>query len=112
MAGLFGLFGKKDKDGEDYFLDPDAAQAFGNAEFMRRQQEVKKTFPKISGGKPTVPPKISPKASFDTPKSSKSSTSSFTPSTPAETPTGTPTQRRKADSNMDMFRDMAKNLNK
>ncbi len=110
MAGLFGLFGKKDpQDQQDYYLEQDDAQSFGNAEFMRRQQQVKKTFPKISGGKPVTPPKISPKASFDTPKSSSSFS---TAASNTEIPKGSATERRKADSNMDMFRDMAKNLKK
>lgn len=113
MAGFFGLFGKKDK--EDYFLEQDDAQTFGNAEFMRREQSVKKTFPKMGGGKAVTPPKITPKSSFDTPKSSAASNGSF--STPSsnnngQTSSSSPSERRKADSNMDMFRDMAKNMKK
>ena len=107
---MAGLFGKKDQ--EDFYLDLDDAQSLGDAEFMRRPQSVKKTFPKMGGGKAVTPPKITPKASFDTPKPSTSdSTQSFnTDST--ETAAAKPTERRKADSNMDMFRDMAKNLKK
>lgn len=111
MAGFFGLFGKKDQP--DYYLEQDDAQSLGNAEFMRRPQEVKKSFPKIAGGKAVTPPKISPKASFDTPKTSASTNGSFsTSSFNSETSSETPSERRKADSNMDMFRDMAKNLRK
>lgn len=113
MAGFFGLFGKKDQ--EDYYLAQDDAQTFGNAEFMRREQSVKKTFPKISGGKAVTPPKITPKASFDAPKPSTSTSSSFSTSSfnnNGQTSSSSPSERRKADSNMDMFRDMAKNMKK
>ncbi|MGB3402616.1 MAG: hypothetical protein WBA77_07985 [Microcoleaceae cyanobacterium] len=136
MAGFFSRFGKKDK--EDYFLEQDDAQTFGNAEFMRRPQEVKKTFPKMGGGKAVTPPKITPKSSFDTPKSSASTSTNGSFSTPSfnnnfeppkssaststngsvstpsfnngETSTASPSERRKADTSMDMFRDMAKNM--
>jgi hypothetical protein len=135
MAGLFSRFGKKDQ--EDYYLDQDDAQSFGNAEFMRRPQEVKKTFPKMSGGKAFTPPKVTPKTSFDSPKSSASTSSNGSVSTPSfntnfeppkpsastssngsvSTPsfntdasTPSPSERRQADTSMDMFRDMAKNM--
>jgi hypothetical protein len=107
MAGFFGLFGRKDQP--DYYLEQDDAQSFGNAEFMRRPQEVKKTFPKISGGQAFTPPKTSPKASFETPTTSASTNGSF--STPSSN-IGTPSERRQADSSMDMFLNMAKNLKK
>ncbi len=149
MAGLFGIFGNKDQ-GEDFYLDEDQAKTWGDIDYMRRPQEVKKTFPKIAGGKPVVPPTITPKASFDTPNSTNGSSPQFTSpltqaaieapqstennftepsnsttSAPTEqqptennstqTPSVTtpaPTQQRQVDSNMDIFLDMARKMNR
>lgn len=58
MAGLFGFFGKKNQDAVEaqapqtsngskaYFLDADEAKTFGNIEYMRTAKVVKRTFPK------------------------------------------------------------------
>ena len=162
MARLFGLFGKKDPNEEDFYLDSDEAKTWGDIDYMRRPQEVKKTFPKIFAGKEVKPPKITPKASFnnaneygatrpgfsspltqaamsnttssndsDNGSASDSSSTEFTSpltestmgtsngsdntstqpanSTPAPSE---PTEQRSVDSSMDMFRNMARNINK
>ncbi|MDY7020449.1 MAG: hypothetical protein SWJ54_03680 [Cyanobacteriota bacterium] len=129
MAGLFGLFGGKSKDGksEAFYLDSDQAQTMGDVEFMRKKQRIKKTFPKMMGGQPSNMPETyveatsmertqsfsnSSSASSPTPSTtpsfSNSSTSSFSkPSFPTQS-----TERRRPDSNLDEFRKMAKDMRK
>lgn len=131
MAGLFGLFGGKSKDGqsEAFYLDSDQAQTMGDIEFMRKKQKISKTFPKMMGGEPLNMPETIVEAtsmertesfangssapsspSSPAPSFSNSSTSSFSkPSFP--TPTQA-TERRRPDSNLDEFRKMAKEMRK
>ncbi|MFQ3628814.1 MAG: hypothetical protein SNJ81_14710, partial [Cyanobacteriota bacterium] len=60
MAGLFGLFGKKNnaeaspspsngKKQGAYFLDADEAKTMGNIEYMRSKKVIKHRFPKTAG---------------------------------------------------------------
>ena len=119
MAGLFGLFGRKSDSGESgsFYLESDDARTLGDVEFMRKQQQVKKSFPKMAGGKPVNIPDSLTKAAMEMskPASNGSSPSSFSPSSsssfsaPAPAPT---TVRRRPDSSLDEFRKMARDMNK
>lgn len=126
MAGLFGLFGGKSENGksEAFYLDSDQAQSMGDAEFMRKKQKIRKTFPKMMGGQPLNMPEtivettsMERTQSFSNGSSAPTPTSSFsTPSSSPSTPSSpTPTQqteRRRPDSNLDEFRKMAKEMKK
>ena len=112
MAGLYGLFGgRKGQDQgqpqnkEAFFLDNDTAKTLGDTKFMRTPITIKRTFAnggelvqeissleKKKAGKSNIPPK-----QIQSPTSSQSTT-------PAST------ERRKTDTSMDMFRDMARNI--
>jgi hypothetical protein len=123
MTGFIkGLF-RRNQDVSDkkgaYYLEPDDAKTFGDIDYMRSSKTVKRTFAK---GDPRVRQisalkdeemKESPNG---TSSSTSSSNSTFTPSS-FGTPSFKPKQddqapRRAPDSNMDMFRNMAKEIRK
>ncbi|NCJ07273.1 hypothetical protein GS597_12305 [Synechococcales cyanobacterium C] len=122
MAGWFRLFGSKSKrndenakaqDAEAFFLDPDDAKSMGDIDYMRTVKAVRKTFPKtVSWGESF--------ATVDEVSAlNKVSSVDGVPITPSPSPEAapepieTPTfQRRQTDSSMDVFRKMAKDLNK
>jgi hypothetical protein len=107
---------KLPRENTAYFLDPDSAKTFGNIEYMRTAKKIKHTFPKgkvdgayeaeISamsmgqGGAPQSSSLANPL--FDEPSRDPNATTSATPVS----------ARRKADSSMDMFRNMAKDMKK
>ncbi len=125
--GLFG-FGKKNKyvdepdnnlgdteQKEAFFLNPDEAETLGNVEYMRKKNIIRRTFPKLKGASKgaelisevsATEQKISKgnETSMSKPADNKASTS--------ETSANTDSQRRRADSSMDMFRNMAKDIKK
>ena len=113
MAGFLGLGGNS----EEFFLDPDDAKSMGDIEFMRTPKKVKRTFAKTKGwGKVEASEKTisayDEKSSVP-PANTPQSTGSFgaTPSTPASQPsTPAPQRSTGVDSNMDMFREMAKKM--
>ncbi|MBR8830072.1 MAG: hypothetical protein N5P05_003269 [Chroococcopsis gigantea SAG 12.99] len=63
MAGFFGLFGGKTKyvdepsepiqpqNKEAYYLQPDDAKTYGNIDFMRKPNTIKRSFPNTIKGK-------------------------------------------------------------
>ncbi|MGK7954676.1 MAG: hypothetical protein AB4063_05370 [Crocosphaera sp.] len=124
MAGFFGLFsGRKAKfvdepdntpvqpqRKEAFFLDDDSAQTLGDTEFMRKPLTIRRTF---AGGGELVQEisslkkkKVGNNAVVSN-KSQQTSTSST-----SQTTTSANTERRQADSSMDMFRNMARNMKK
>lgn len=101
---LFGLFGKKgdsqsqEETGSSFYLDNDTAQGLGDVDRFKDMPPVKKTFP------------VEVKA----PKSAKAKpqSSSSTPSNPVTEETSSKTERRQADSSMDMYRNLAREIKK
>ena len=136
MTGFIkGLFGKKQQEDTQappmngsggqgsYFLDPDDAKTFGDIDYMRTSKTVKRTFAKggprvrqISAttdedvnGMSSSPMSSSNGAEAATPQPrSQASSSSFSSSQPFSAQS----QRKAADSSMDMFRNMAKEIRK
>lgn len=126
MAGFFGLFGGKTKyvdegndfsgesseNGESFYLSNDEAKTLGNIEFMRKPNTIKHTFPKTASGKgkKTVKSISSLEASSvnegGLPKVSDSEP------TGSQAPAAAKTERRSSDGNLDMFRQMARDLKK
>ena len=125
MAGFFGLFsGRKaqyvdevestspqpDKK-EAFFLETDDAKSLGNAEFMRKPNTIKRTFPKRPGGKGGAI--IQEVSSMEKRKAGDKGASATNGTTPSAQPTQPVNQaRRQSDSGMDMFRKMARDIKK
>ncbi len=119
----------------DFFLDPDDAQTMGDINYMRKSVRVRRTFPKTLKNKDGFAIEKQVSATEDVALSDRnvgnglvSSNNSFTPSNNsfvAQTqntvtqepsnniqPTSNPEERRQTDTNMDMFRNMARNIKK
>ncbi len=120
---------------QDFFLEPDDAQTMGDINYMRKSVRVRRTFPKTLKNKDGFAIEKQVSATEDVALSDRnvgnglvSSNNSFTPSNNsfvAQTqntvtqepsnniqPTSNPEERRKTDTNMDMFRNMARNIKK
>ena len=141
MAGFFGLFGSKtkyvDREGtnndvdtssESFFLSPDDAKTFGNIDYMRTPKKIRRTFPKTQSNQNTE--FIQDVASVKNPESltqqeiaepvAAKPEPAPEPVAAKPQPTTFPTsskltsteERRRADTSMDMFRNMARNIKK
>ncbi|GAB4457986.1 MAG: hypothetical protein OHK0037_01230 [Elainellaceae cyanobacterium] len=122
MAGLFGLFGKKNnaeaqpsgnngaKPGA-YFLDADDAKTMGNIEYMRSTKVIKHKFPKTAGNGGEFEMEYEVSSS-----DMKSGNGLSAPTEPTAAPSATPSkeanERRTTDSSMDLFRNMARDIRK
>ena len=128
MTGFIrGLFGgnKQPEDSGAYFLSEDDAKTFGDIDYMRSNKVVKRTFARKKGqteelesvrqisamnkeevNEYGVPSKPAPKQSS---QASSFQPSSFERARSFDTPKF---DRRKADDNMDTFRNMAKDIRK
>lgn len=100
--------------GGAYFLDPDDAKTYGDIDYMRTARKVRKTF---MGGSVEMIEEISAtekrRLNDQAPSKSNSETSASTPASTSESAAPTPqVERRRASSEMDMFRNMAKDLGK
>lgn len=126
MAGLFSWLRRNPNPNRNkgaYFLEPDDAKTYGDIDYMRKVKTVRRTFPKTLGGKGAEVIKdvssektvkktgfqaqnsyneVKPDNSVES--SSFNSESSFQPTEPQK--------NRSTDTNMDMFRKMAKGIKK
>jgi hypothetical protein len=142
IKGLFGsgdaaddgssMEPKQSKDA--YFLEPDAASTLGDVNYMRSTKSIKRTYAKtvdspeeketvkqVSAMNKKIYEVGEARPTFSAPSVSAQNgaaptTSSFTPTQPTP-PAPKPqvdeaAQRRKTDTNMDMFRNMAKDIRK
>ncbi|TVQ42641.1 MAG: hypothetical protein EA365_14715 [Gloeocapsa sp. DLM2.Bin57] len=123
MAGLFGLFGGKNKDNANgknntgsFFLEPDEAKTLGNLEYMRSSDKIRRTFPKTRTNQVTEI--VKEVSSLEVSAPSNQSNRVNTPSTPVQSQSETQSQpeskpaRRGNDSSLDLFRQMAKDIKK
>ena len=116
MAGLFG-WGSKN---EEYFLDSDDAKTLGDIDYMRQVKKVKRTFPKIQGGKgaklfqevSSLGKKVTKNDEFNSSTSNFKSVGSSAAGKKEVEIKKTFKAPRSVDSNMDMFRKMAKKIGK
>jgi len=92
--------------GSAFYLDPDDAKSLGDIDYMRKPMKVKKSFPKMAGGKAVNIPEETPKPAMEMAKKIVAESS-----TPESTTNGT-ASRRRPDSNLDMFRSMARDMKK
>ncbi len=98
--------------GGAYFLDPDDAKTYGDIDYMRTARKVRKTF---MGGSVEMIEEISAteKRRLNDQKPSKSNSETSTPAPASPSESATPQfERRRASSEMDLFRNMAKDLGK
>ncbi|MFZ4639256.1 MAG: hypothetical protein ACOYMP_02475 [Nodosilinea sp.] len=99
-----------------FYLDPDDAKTYGNIDYMRSSKMVRRTFAKKQGEteeKESIK-KISALESVKLRENDAlASKKSQSISQPSFEPTVTPSlDRRKVDTNLDMFRKMAKDIKK
>jgi hypothetical protein len=120
--GLFdGLFGKKQSESVDteqpksaFFLDADDAKTFGNIDYMRTAKTVKKTFPGTAGREGfEIVEIISNQVKMEEGQTAPAPKVESVESTNgAEQTASASTERRQADTGMDMFRNMARDIKK
>jgi hypothetical protein len=127
-----GLFGSKSKGNaeeviqpkEAFFLPDDDAKTFGNIDYMRSTKRTRRTFPKqivgedneyINEVSSTEKAKPVEKSAFSTSPFNTApladSNGSAKPAEPESTSTKS-SERRRSDSSMDMFRNMARDIKK
>ncbi|HAN46314.1 MAG TPA: hypothetical protein DCQ32_07145 [Cyanobacteria bacterium UBA8156] len=111
MANFFQrLFGKNEDTGA-YYLDADSAKTFGDAAFMRKEVTIRRTFPKEKAGEDdeivevvsSTDKRIVGEANPSQPQAAKME---------APQPKAIANERGKVDTNLDMFRQMAKDMGK
>ncbi len=122
------------QSGKDFFLDPDEAKTYGDIDFMRQPIQMKKSFPKtlsnpqgselIEEVSALEKKEISQKGLSQNVSNTNFQVSNQQTSSPASNVSNTPSanfsntqdptikQRRQSDSSIDMFRDMAREINK
>ncbi len=111
--GLFG--GKNQAEAESnsttgaFFLNADDAKSFGNIEYMRTPKTIKKTFPGTGGSKEMVEVEATVSSMQ---KINDKVAPIFEPTTFNAEQNGANGDRRRADSSLDLFRNMAKDLKK
>ena len=117
MTGFIrGLFSgnKANNNSEAFFLDEDTAKGLGDVEFMRTPKTVKKSYPKAAGSINVITGKeevtVSSINKMDRgeapkPKSIETSTQPTATSSYSVPP-------RRSSGDLDMFRQMAKNMKK
>ena len=121
IGALFGLFGgnkaNNTDSGESFFLDTDTAKGLGNLDYMRTPKSVKKSYPQAAGKLNLISGEVEESISATEKKQTTAMPKSVS-STPTPTvsyskfePTST-APRRSADSGMDMFRNMARDIKK
>ena len=118
MAGFFGLFGKKkDQPKGAFFLSADDSKSYGDIEYMRTPKTVRRTFVKTVGN-PEGGEVVNQVSSDKMVKRSGNDAKRITPKTISSTPSTLSSSSsssqapKKVDSNMDMFRNMAKKIRK
>ncbi len=126
MAGFFGLFrrkaksvdqtnngqGQNNQSKESYFLKPDDAKTWGNIEYMKKSIVIRRTYAKTTAAG-EIPESIRSISSTEE-KRLKANEIGKTESSSATTPNSPQVNKakRSSDNSMDVFRKMARDLNK
>lgn len=125
---------KPQKEETAFFLDPDDAKTYGDIDYMRTAKTIKRTFPKTKSNPNTGTPRIQQVSALGSAKISDAYAPDYMKATPSKNSVAdsskpdymqaTPYQpdegikydrssvdeRRRTDTNMDMFRNMAKDM--
>lgn len=134
IRGLFGGGKNNQQSSQAFFLEPDDAKTFGNIDYMRQPKVIKRTYAKKAGEteEKEVSTQVSAlskseieetrgistsSGSFSQPSSSGFGTTSSSFGTPSSSSFGTSSsndtsRRRNSGGDMDMFRQMAKDVKK
>lgn len=124
IRGLFGGSDKKKKAAppkppkqeKTFFLDADDAKTYGDIDYMRSAKTVKRTFAKKKGVKEELESvrQISALGSAEVDKNGRivPQASQFGSQAKTDAASGESSQRRRPDSSMDMFRNMARDMKK
>jgi ribosomal protein L12E/L44/L45/RPP1/RPP2 len=127
--GGFNLFGLLDNSGskqaskpqptvnyqntssDEYFLSADDAKTYGDIDYMRTAKAVRKSFPKMGGSKEGAEIEVIVSNLVEEKANAATKAAASTAATPSFD-SFTPSSRAKVDTNMDMFRNMAKGIKK
>ena len=127
---------KPQKEEKAFFLEPDDAKTYGDIDYMRTVKTIKRTFPKTKSNPNSGTPRIEQVSALGITRVSDAYAPDYMKATPSKGSTGsgsssapdymkaTPYQpdagitsdrtsideRRRTDTNMDMFRNMAKDM--
>jgi len=109
MANFFQrLFGKNEDTGA-YYLDADSAKTLGDTAYMRKEVAIRHTFPKEKAGEDDEIVEV-------VSSTGKRIVGEANPAPAAKVeapqPQAIPKERSKVDTNLDMFRKMAKDIGK
>jgi hypothetical protein len=97
---------------EAYYLSADDAKTYGDIEYMRSTKAIRRTFPKTKDGK--TPERIEKISSLEKAAEQGLIPSALNTTTSQSSVEDTlkVAERRKADTSMDMFRNMARDIRK
>jgi hypothetical protein len=127
MAGFFGLFGGKDKyvDEPDnstpeeqsgaYYLNSDDAKTLGNIDYMRTPNKSRRTFPKTLKNPNgfELNTEVSAMELREIAENGAATNgSNAVPQPQANNTNGATNSRRRADNNMEMWRNLARDMRK
>jgi hypothetical protein len=126
IRGLFGGGKNNQQSSQAFFLEPDDAKTLGNIEYMRQPKVIKRTYAKKAGEteEKEVATQVSALSKSQVEETRGISTSSGSFSQPSSSGFGTPStssfsassseapRRRSSGGDMDMFRQMAKDVKK
>lgn len=103
--------------GGAFYLEFDEARTFGNLDYMRTSKSVRRSFPKEKVGEDNASVRSVSAMEMQNGKvvSSSQPVTPIVPKTIAKSSEGSPesnSSRRSADSSMDMFRNMARDIRK
>lgn len=121
MAGFFGLFGNKTRyidepdqgdnqpeaKKEPFYLSSDESKSFGDIDYMRKSFNIKKTFPKTKSSQST---NVASQSTYT--QKPKPPQENEYESLGKEIKKEPNSSRRTSDPNLDMFRNMAKQMKK
>lgn len=98
-----------------FYLDADSAQSLGDVNYMRTPKSVKKSFPKVEGGKKENVERVDIISAMEKKSASEKPVSNFSSAPASESSASAnvvKSERRRADSSMDAFRKMARDMKK
>ncbi|MCL6433852.1 MAG: hypothetical protein K6T90_06470 [Leptolyngbyaceae cyanobacterium HOT.MB2.61] len=100
------------QNSQSYFLEADDARTLGHVNYMRTAKVVKRTFPKTVDSKEEMEVTIEISSLLKRNVSLNGTPDGVNGSQPPTLKVDEAAERRRTDTSMDMFRDMARNLKK
>ncbi|HIK28383.1 MAG: hypothetical protein N3E45_00820 [Oscillatoriaceae bacterium SKW80] len=98
-----------------FYLDADEAKTLGDINYMRAARTIKKSFPKVAGGKKENVERVEMISSIEKKSTSEKSVSNVSSTFVSEMNvqmSATSSERRRPDRSMDVFRKMARDIKK